>query len=304
MFDGNDIEEILDFLAEEQVLHHRVDKWYWMSDAFPAHGISLRSASQENVIIIDQTNQGAEKVIGEMDRFSAMTLLHDEAIYLHEGEQYQVELLDWEEKKAFVRHVAVDYFTDANLAVQLRVLEEDENLQAPEIATFFGDVMVNAKATIFKKIKLTTFETIGSGPIHLPEEELHTNAMWIQFSPKWYESYSEKRLDAVLSGIAQLLQHIAPVFVMCDQRDLHVVPQLKSDHNNCPTIFIYDRYPGGIGLAKEVFNNFRTVIRQTADLLNNCRCSTGCPACIGTTDDDKVKQLVEQFLALLTSGYE
>ncbi len=104
----------------------RGNKWFWMNDAFPAHGISLRSASQENVVIIDQSDVAKPTVIGEMDRFSAMTLLHDEAIYLHQGVQYQVEYLDWDEKKAFVREVTVEYFTDANLAVQLRVLEQDQ----------------------------------------------------------------------------------------------------------------------------------------------------------------------------------
>ncbi|GAE30524.1 DEAD/DEAH box helicase [Halalkalibacter hemicellulosilyticus] len=299
LFDGKDIEDILDFLAEEHVLHHRANKWYWMSDAFPTHGISLRSASQENVIIIDQTEMGAEKVIGEMDRFSAMTLLHDEAIYLHEGVQFQVEQLDWDEKKAFVTQVAVDYFTDAHLAVQLRVLEEDEKKVGVNTFTYFGDVMVNAKATIFKKIKLTTFETIGSGTIHLPEEELHTNAMWIQFSEQLFLHYSEQRLDAVLTGLAQLIQHVAPVFVMCDQHDLHVIPQIKADHNHCPTIFVYDRYPGGIGLSKDVFTNLHTILNHIAHALHRCTCRTGCPSCIGTTDDEQVKSIVMHFIDLL-----
>ena len=126
-----DIQEVLEFLTEERILHKNNRRWHWMTDSFPAHNISLRSASQENVIIIDQSDRAAVKVIGEMDTFSALTLLHDEAIYLHQGVQYQVELLDWEEKKAFVREVDVDYFTDANLAVQLRVLEEDKEENQP-----------------------------------------------------------------------------------------------------------------------------------------------------------------------------
>ncbi|MFP6441731.1 hypothetical protein VST53_32225, partial [Pseudomonas aeruginosa] len=141
--------------------------------------ISLRSASQENVVIIDQTDIAHVKVIGEMDRFSAMTLLHEEAIYLHEGVQYQVEKLDWEEKKAFVREVNVDYFTDANLAVQLQVLDVEKERKIEMASIGFGEVSVRAMATIFKKIKFDTHENIGSGPIHLPEEELHTNAAWI-----------------------------------------------------------------------------------------------------------------------------
>src|SRR5690606_2048369 len=104
---------------------------------------------------------------GEMDTFSAMTLLHDEAIYLHQGIQYQVEKLDWEEKKAFVKEVEVDYFTDANLAVQLKVLEVDKEKNSEDIQIAFGDVTVTAMATIFKKIKFYTHENIGLSQIHL-----------------------------------------------------------------------------------------------------------------------------------------
>ncbi|MER2259406.1 MAG: DEAD/DEAH box helicase, partial [Priestia megaterium] len=167
-FDGVEIEDVLEFLQEERVIHFSGDKWYWMNDSFPAHNISLRSASQENVVIIDQSDVANVKVIGEMDRFSAMTLLHDEAIYLHQGIQYQVEYLDWDEKKAYVREVDVDYFTDANLAVNLKVLEADKERLEGTYSISYGDVMVSAMATIFKKIKFETHENIGSGPISLP----------------------------------------------------------------------------------------------------------------------------------------
>ncbi|KMK76359.1 DEAD/DEAH box helicase [Alkalihalobacillus pseudalcaliphilus] len=296
-FDGVDVEEVLEFLTDEQILHHKLDKWYWMTDAFPAHGISLRSASQENVIIIDQSDQGQEIVIGEMDRFSAMTLLHDEAIYLHQGIQYQVELLDWEEKKAFVRQVAVEYFTDANLAVQLKVLEEDESKASTHTTISFGDVMVNAKATIFKKIKLSTFENIGSGPIHLPEEELHTSAMWLSFSKELLQDYKEEVLEEGLLGLSQVIRHVAPVFVMCDQSDLHVVPQIKADHSEQPTIFVYDRYPGGIGLAKQVYKNIDLIVEQVRALIKQCPCDSGCPACVGSsTNQAHAKTIVLSLL--------
>ncbi|TWI58966.1 DEAD/DEAH box helicase [Halalkalibacter nanhaiisediminis] len=303
-FDGVDIEDILEFLTEEQVLHARGNKWFWMNDAFPAHGISLRSASQENVVIIDQSDVANPTIIGEMDRFSAMTLLHDEAIYLHQGIQYQVEYLDWDEKKAFVREVAVEYFTDANLAVQLRVLEEDQTRAEENTTVSYGDVMVNAKATIFKKIRLSTFENIGSGPIHLPEEELHTNAMWISFSEELVEQFGEGPFDQALTGLAQLLQQVAPVFVMCDRSDLHVVPQVKAEHSEQPTIFLYDRYPGGIGLAKEVYRHLPTILDQVSKLISSCPCQNGCPACVGSTGETDTKSLVKRFIHLLQERRE
>lgn len=279
-FDGVEIEDVLEFLQEERVIHFSGDKWYWMNDSFPAHNISLRSASQENVVIVDQSDVANVKVIGEMDRFSAMTLLHDEAIYLHQGIQYQVEYLDWDEKKAYVREVDVDYFTDANLAVNLKVLEADKERMERTYSIGYGDVMVSAMATIFKKIKFETHENIGSGPISLPEEELHTNAVWLSFEKEQFNE-SEQRLEQALISVANALQSIAPLMVMCDPSDLHVVPQIKAVHNEQPTIFLYDRYPGGIGLSDKVYEQMNDVLNQTNQLIVNCSCESGCPSCIG-----------------------
>ncbi|PFP31283.1 ATP-dependent helicase [Bacillus sp. AFS073361] len=293
-------EELLEYLTEERVLYHNSGKWYWMNDSFPAHNISLRSASQENVIIVDQSDVANVKVIGEMDRFSAMTLLHDEAIYLHQGTQFQVEKLDWEEKKAFVREVDVDYFTDANLAVQLKVLEVDK-LQTLDEAEFgYGDVSVRAMATIFKKIKFETHENIGSGPIHLPEEELHTSAAWISLNQPLSE-LGHERLEQGLVGTAHALNHIAPLFVMADPQDIHVIPQVKADHNEKPTIFFYDRYPGGVGLSEKIHTGMSEVFAETKKMITGCHCECGCPSCIGTDTVSEaakkdVLKIIEAFL--------
>ncbi|MFY4776028.1 DEAD/DEAH box helicase [Metabacillus sp. RGM 3146] len=281
-FDGVELEDILEFLAEEHVLYQNRGAYHWMNDSFPAHEVSLRSASQENVIIIDMTYSGNYKVIGEMDRFSAMTLLHDEAIYLHQGVQFQVEELDWEEKKAFVREVEVDYFTDANLAVHLKVLEEDLKKEVASYSMGYGDVAVQAMATFFKKIKFDTHENIGFGPIHLPEEILHTNATWISLSPALTDNWSEERLEDALVGTANVLRHISPLSVMCDPSDLHVVPQVKASHNDLPTIFLYDRYPGGVGLSRKVYDTIGDIVKECISLILGCPCHSGCPSCVGS----------------------
>ncbi len=297
-FGTADTEELLEYLTEERVLYQNGDKWHWMNDSFPAHNISLRSASQENVIIIDQSDIANVKVIGEMDRFSAMTLLHDEAIYLHQGTQFQVEYLDWDEKKAYVREVDVDYFTDANLAVELKVLEEDKNRSRGEMEIGYGDVSVLAMATIFKKIKFETHENIGSGPIHLPQEELHTSSAWISIGKEQIQ-FDEDRIEEGLIGTAHALKHIAPLFVMCDPQDIFVVPQVKAAHNEKPTIFFYDRYPGGIGLSEKLYDGIETVILKAEGMVAGCSCENGCPSCIGTDSAmNTAKSDVLKLLAL------
>ncbi|MDQ0412063.1 DEAD/DEAH box helicase [Mesobacillus stamsii] len=303
-FGAAEMEEILEYLTEERILHQNGEKWYWMNDAFPAHNISLRSASQENVVIIDQSDVASVRVIGEMDTFSAMTLLHEEAIYLHQGVQYQVEKLDWEEKKAFVREVDVDYYTDANLAVQLSVLEEDKHRGNEETKIGYGDVSVRAMATIFKKIRFETHENIGSGPIHLPEEELHTSSTWISLS-KEFSEFSDDRLEEGLIGTSQALKHIAPLFVMCDPSDVHVVPQVKAAHNEKPTIFFYDRYPGGIGLSEKIYSGMEDILNETKQMVLNCQCSDGCPSCIGTdtTSNHSKKDVVKLLNLFLKTAF-
>ena len=302
-FDGVELEDILEFLTEEQVLHFNNGKWFWMNQSFPAHNISLRSASQENVVIIDQSDVAHVKVIGEMDRFSAMTLLHDEAIYLHEGVQFQVEKLDWEEKKAFVREVDVDYYTDANLAVQLRVLEVDKERETEFASVSYGEVTVQAMATVFKKIKFDTHENIGSGPIHLPEEELHTNAAWISLNEGIKNKLTDKKLEEGLIGIANLLRHVAPLHVMCDPSDLHVVPQVKAVHSEKPTIFLYDRYPGGVGLSEKVYEIMEELLAEAEQIISHCGCESGCPSCVGmeATGEDG-KQLSLKLIELFRDG--
>ncbi|MEG7377746.1 ATP-dependent helicase MrfA [Bacillus subtilis] len=295
-FGPMDVSDILEYLQEEAVLHRNGERYHWASESFPASNISLRSASQENVVIVDQSDIANVRIIGEMDRFSAITLLHDEAIYLHEGVQYQVEKLDWDHKKAYVRNVDVEYYTDANLAVQLKVLEVDKTNEKSSMSLHYGDVTVNALPTIFKKIKMTTFENIGSGPIHLPEEELHTSAAWLEIKTA-DEDIGEKTLEQLLLGISNVLQHIVPVYIMCDRNDVHVVSQIKAAHTGLPTIFLYDHYPGGIGLAEEVYKRFLDINEAAKQLIKQCPCHDGCPSCIGTEIEGiKAKERILQLL--------
>lgn len=282
-FGDEPLEDMLEFLAEEKVLHHVGDRWFWMEQSFPAHGISLRSAAQENFIIIDRTE--GSRVLGEVDRFSAPTLIHEEAIYIHEGVQYQVEKLDFPEKKAYVREVDVDYFTDANLAVELKVLHVDKELQSGELLRQYGELTVNAKATIFKKIRLGSHENIGSGPIHLPEEELHTSGYWFSFSEEAAARKSTNDMQQALLGLANVLVHIAPLYLMCDPQDIRVVPQVKAVHTKLPTIYFYDRYPGGIGLSERLFDVHDKLLHQAKSLIRGCSCLSGCPACVGPIEE-------------------
>jgi DEAD/DEAH box helicase domain-containing protein len=272
-------EEILEFLASEQVVRHAGGRWFWMSERYPAEGLSLRSAAIDNFVIIESGPR--PRVIGEMDRASAPMLIHEEAIYIHLGQQYQVEKLDWEEKKAFVKAVNVDYYTDAEMAVDLKVLDIFSETQAESPRAAHGEVSVTAQATIFKKLKFDTHENIGWGKIQLPEEEIHTSAFWMAIPARSVADMPRASLESGLMGMANLLVNLAPLFLMCDPRDLRSETEVRSPFTGEPTVYLYERNPGGVGLSEKLFYTRRELIGSAQELLTGCACPNGCPSCVG-----------------------
>ncbi|WP_051344126.1 DEAD/DEAH box helicase [Alicyclobacillus herbarius] len=295
--------ELLDYLEAARVLHKGGDgRYYWMADSLPSHSVSLRSAAQDNVVIVD-VSKAHHVVIGEMDRFSALTMLHEEAIYLHQSQVYQVEKLDLENGKAFVRPVAVDYYTDAELAVRLQVLDELNTRQAtqPEAAGHhFGEVMVNAVPTLFKKIKFDTHENLGWGKIYLPEAELHTSGYWCAWQAGELLP-GRSQWETALKGAAHVLRQAASLHCMCMPSDLHAAAFIKDPHTGCPTVYLYDAYPGGVGLAERVYRIAEDVFATAWDMVSACPCETGCPSCIGAGQDDPdAKAWVKVLLSTVT----
>ena len=202
-----DLADLCARLAEAGYLHLAGENYHWTSEAYPADTISLRSVTSDNFLIIDIT--GEPLVIGEVDFVSALTTVHEKAIYIHGGQQYHVEHLDFKERKAYVKQVDVDYYTDAIRYTQVRVLEiaatasssvagpssphdrvilseaKDLNTSTSTAPTAgahsrcHGDVLVRSQVVGFKKIKFFTNENVGAGKLELPENEMHTTSYWI-----------------------------------------------------------------------------------------------------------------------------
>jgi DEAD/DEAH box helicase domain-containing protein len=268
-----------EILVDEEVLHRAGNRYYWMAETYPAEQISLRTASVDNVVIIEQGPKA--RVVGEIDRRSAPTLVHEEAIYFHGGRQYQVEKLDLEQKQAFVRPVDVNYYTDAELAVDLGVLEEFEDRDVPGATVYRGEVRVSFQPTIFKKIKLETHENVGWGEIHLPQDDLHTTAYWLSLREETTGGVSGDALQAGLWGLANLLGNVAPVFLMCDPHDIQAKSEVRSPFTRLPTIYLYERIPSGVGMADHLFTIHAELLKAARDLADGCGCTAGCPSCVG-----------------------
>ena len=280
VFGPGPADDLLAFLAEEDHVRQAGDgRWYWSSENFPASSVSLRTAAPENVVIID-TTPDRPRVIGEVDLFAAPTLVHEDAIYLHKSAQFHVDRLDWDERKAYVRRVDVDHYTQADAAVTLKPLDVFASAPAPGGARVHGEVMVASLATIYKKLKFVTNENIGWGRIHLPEIELQTTAYWLTagaLGGRW----SRRDLDIALLGAGRAIQTVASVLLMVDPRDLGLVSQVRSPHHEAPTIYLYESVPGGVGLSARLFERHAELIAGAAGLIAACSCESGCPACTG-----------------------
>ncbi|MBX6349935.1 MAG: DEAD/DEAH box helicase [Clostridia bacterium] len=302
-FGPGPVDEILDFLAGAGVLREAGGRFHWSAESFPANDVSLRSADGENVVIVDET--AAPKVLGEVARRSAPLFVHEGAIYLHEGRQYEVRRLDFAERKAYVRAVAVDYYTDAELAVDLRVLDVAVEAEARPrrpgpggpAGAAWGEVAITERATVYKKVRLHTHENVGWGRIELPEDTYHTTAFWLTFPkpggapdaapdgrlrlPGRGGRDGEEALAAGLVGVAYALRGLAPLHLLCAPHDLGAAAQVRSPFTGQPTVFLYETVPGGVGFAEKLFHARELVLADAAELVWSCACEAGCPACVG-----------------------
>lgn len=297
-------EELFQYLEEHHVLHRAGEQYHWMSEAYPAEEISLRRAAPDNVVIIDRTE--GDRVIGEVDLYSAPMLVHDEAIYIHEGVQYHVDKLDWDRRKAYVRKMSVDYYTDAQTKTDIRVIEVFDTGDVQGGLKGDGEVSVTTLATLFKKIKFETHENIGAGRIHLPEMTMHTSAYWWELEDRVRErlAFTESNLSDGLKAVANVLENVVPLWVMTDPKDLRTLPMLRSPFSSKPTIYIYEHTPGGVGYSKKIYQIHDEVLKAAKALILSCGCKNGCPSCVGPVLEvgDKGKESALRILELGLGG--
>ncbi len=302
-FGRADIQEMCRRLAESGYLHKTGDFWYWTQEAYPADTVSLRSVSSDNFVIIDET--GPPEVIGEVDFPSALTTVHPKAIYIHEGQQYHVERLEFEQRKAYVKKVDVDYFTQAIRYTEVKAIEvEEEDSVAGPAVRAHGDVLVRSQVVGFKKIKFFTMENVGAGNLELPENEMHTTSYWIKLGRELLSTlpYSISERQDGMYGLLYALESIATLLLMCDRMDLGSTigegqataqagekwpePSTIDAGREVrelfePTLYLYDAYPGGMGMSEPLFRIHDQMVRRTRELIGSCGCESGCPSCVG-----------------------
>jgi DEAD/DEAH box helicase domain-containing protein len=310
-FGNVDLADLCERLAEAGFLHKSGDNWHWAHEAYPADTVGLRSVTSDNFVIVDTTGDGdgEPEVIGEVDFSSALTTVHPKAIYIHQGQQYHVERLDFDKRKAYVKPVNVDYYTDAIRYTQVRVLEiaQEQSIPGPAARTH-GDVLVRSQIVGFKKIKFFTNENVGSGKLELPENEMHTTAFWLTLGHNLLHElpFTLSERQSGIFGLLYALESMATLLLMCDRRDLgtavgerppsaaseinwedFAAPRTTSDRPEFfePNLYLYDAYPGGIGFSEPLYKISNVLLARTRELISACPCQNGCPSCVGPAGD-------------------
>ena len=302
-FGKHNLQEVLGVLAEQGLVHLSGDHYTWTSESYPADAVSLRSVSSDNFVIVDTTHE--PRVIGETDFSSGPSTLHEKAIYIVEGKLFQVEKLDFDGRKAFVREIDCDYYTDAITYTRVTVLDTfaasdieaataSGSLEpdAPGVGPrrseesgtprAFGEVRVVSRVVGFKKIKFYTNENVGSGELDLPEQQMHTTSYWLTVPAdvmRVLPYAADDRRDGIV-GLASAMRNIAQLLLMCDRHDIGISIDTENPDAS-PRIFVYDNYPGGIGFSEPLFRMHRELLEGTRRLIAECECESGCPGCVG-----------------------
>ena len=327
-----DLKEILKFLVEGGILHRSGDRWYWSEDVYPAADVNLRRIPEGNFVVVETDNRN--KTIAEVDYSAAAMTIYPDAIYLASGEQYIVDELDWDGRKAYVRKTDSDYYTDSIDYTNVKVLSDDEKRESGVVTVFKGEVQVVTRIVGFKKIKFYTMENVGYGKINLPDLEMATTAYWFtipEYALKQLPYSRAEIIDGIL-GISQALHSVATLKIMSEAHDIHravgdkssewfamntitergiytpATPESPSHKLNPdeltkfqPTIFIYDNYPGGIGFTPLLYDSHEELLKNTLKLISTCTCPDGCPSCVGPANEvgRKSKQIAIEILALV-----
>jgi DEAD/DEAH box helicase domain-containing protein len=323
-FGEREVGDYLALLGEEGLLHHAGGRWHWTSESYPADHLSLRAVGSDNFVVVDTTHRELDgprltkkrQVIAEVDWRSAFGMIYPKAIYLIEGEQFEVQELHFredEEKVAYVKRISVDYFTDAVTAKGVWALDRFRQAPAGAGSGAQGELLVAEQVVGFKKIKFETMENVGAGVVELPQQEMQTAGLWLTVPPETLAAVSPDRdaLVAGLRGLANLLHHLAPLFLMCDVRDLGSwlgdappdataareapAPRVLTSEGTRarllraerfePTVYLYDNHPGGIGLTERLFELLPDLLSRARDTLAACPCRAGCPSCVGPVNE-------------------
>ena len=339
LFDGDATREMLEFLAHETgMLALAEGRWRWSDRGYPAIDVNLRNIAEENFVVVD-ISRDRHEVLAEVDFESAHLTLYPNAVYQVSGRPYRVERLDYDARRAYVRQSREGHYTTAISYRAVHVLESFAEGLRGASSVGFGEVRVTERFVGYKKIRFGTGENVGYGELDLPELDLHTLSYWLTLaSARLEQAYGGGESSTwarVVQGCGQVLKTSASLLLMCDPRDVELcigsvaqdrwlhsgfdglqVRSASGDEQEAggrvgpalynPTIFVYDRFPGGVGFGEGLYERHVQLTEIARDMVTGCGCTSGCPSCVGPTPKGEVsvKERVSALLGALAEGAE
>lgn len=299
----------LECLVDEGNLKKSGERYHFIANSYPAGEVNLRVAMSTNVVVYNlETGEPMAEVAAHSARFE----LHENAIYQHEGETFEVKKFDPELSKAFVRPVEPVYYTTAIDQTTIQVQEQQQEKWISGVSLCLGDVEVIENVTGYKKIKFQTHENLGYGDIRLPPLNIGTESIWLSFSSTIVDTYDPEAVALALDGISYALGQVASLRLMCDSRDIGIVVQSAPRQGGketawAPLLYLYDTHEGGVGLAERAFEEMEQLLTDTLALVSGCPCQEGCPVCIGPVPPSTtyaIKDTAKSILALFFQADE
>ncbi len=305
---GPNAPNALTTLEEQGKIFFRNGKWHFAGSDYPAASVNIRSASDATYKIVDEENGG--RLVGTVEGGIAFKTLHEGAIYLHLGETYLVERLDIESQTAYVRPIEANYYTEAREYSTILILDTKQTRDLGKTKAYFGEVVVTNRVTGYRRKKLFSDEVLELVDLDLPEETFETEAFWFTVP-------QDLMMDLVneggeLGGSIHAVEHAAigmmPLLSTCDRWDVGGVSHPDHPDTALPTIFIYDGYPGGVGIAEATYATLQELLSATHAIIADCPCAEGCPSCVqspkcGNNNEMLDKNGARRLLELLL-GFE
>ncbi len=306
---GPNAKAVLDTLEEERKVFYRGQKWHFGGGDYPAAAVNIRSASEGAFRILDEEHNG--RLIGTVESNLAFKTVHPGAIYLHLGETYLVERLDIAAKTAYARPVEANYYTEARENSHILILDTRQERELGHTRAFFGEVVVTNRVVGFRRKKLYSDEVLEIEDLELPEQTFETEAFWFTVPSDMMQILVREGVQ--LGGSIHAVEHAAigmmPLLSTCDRWDVGGVSHPDHPDTGLPTIFIYDGYPGGVGIAEATYASLRELLGATHALITDCVCADGCPSCVQSPkcgnnneplDKNGAQRLLEALLGLET----
>lgn len=291
-------------LVARGIIQERGDRWAYTGPPSPQYSMSIRSITNRTYALLGPNG----RPIGEpMEETRVFKDLHPGAVYYHLGESYLVDDLDLDKRIVHLTQQDVDYRTEPQSSIDIEIMNRERTRTAGAVDVQYGALRVTEQVTGFARVD-DRGDTIETEDVELPQTTLETKGLWYELNAEQRDELVSSGFD--LTGCVHAAEHamigLTPLIAMCDRWDLGGVSYPAYPESELPTVFLYDGYPGGVGITEADFENFDEIAGMTLKLLRECPCEEGCPGCVqspkcGNRNEHLDKRGAARVLEFLTA---